>query len=528
MDSRQTGQNRGNCNLNPQSNCTDPLNLSSETLAEKSAHPISLGNSVAICHGASSNDATIVVTQNFLPPLRDKGGLHVQVDGDCTESFPLNFLAIPCAGSGEVPLTLTPQPGLLEYFHDIELIAPDQETLHVSPGANSRTTYPSHDPLSLVSSSHSFPSHLRGASFVSAFTSNFVRAQAEALGLNTPQTSDSFQTNDKRAFREAASRFGFSVAAGLELHSWNDVQVACSTFQDTPVWMKFSHAFGGSNLLTRIESPLTAEKLISARDMIRGTAQKAATKSQAGLSVMNRVWPDSSFGPSEYALVLEQDLGMLGEIVAIGSNLMTIANDGSHKTQAHFRQMISPTGEFLGSMIFSPKNELGTEIAAELEIQFGRIARYASEELSLFGIVGVDFMIIKSHEDDKLRAVMIELNGRPPISACSYIVGTQKLQAPAWISQYMWSPRPLNTVEDFEDLVNVGGANYSRGSSVDSGIVVPMHLSSLFRENSKGDLSLKVESNWAQVLIAGSSPEHCAQIQEALKRNSGVSFVEPK
>ncbi len=162
---------------------------------------------------------------------------------------------------------------------------------------------------------------------------------------------------------------------------------------------------------------------------------------------------------------------------------------------------------------------------AEIDRQFQAVARYACEQLNLYGLVGVDFMIIEG-SDGKVRPVMIELNGRPPISACSHIVGTEKLKAPFWISRYMWTPDNLYSAADFERFVTINDTNYAR-TSPDEGVVIPMYLASVTHKDEAGNSSVVVPKNWAQVLVAGRDKEHCEEIFHLLQTGTGIHFTRP-
>lgn len=502
--------------------------------------PITLGKTVVECHrgssidqgNGSSLDSGVVICQNFLPPLVEEDGVKypVQIDGDPIENASLNFLALPCAVDNEIPITLTTQPGLTDYYRQIGLVSPDLVHHEVSPRPGATPSYSTHDPLSRALAETKWSDlsfELGDLNFVSAFTSENVRAQAAELGLVTIQTSNSFATNDKRAFREAASRYDFVVAPGCEVTDYSQLDHICTIYKDSPIWIKFSHAFGGSDLLAKINTPLTPQKIAAERDKIRQVVDRSLIQnSELGLNI-DQMWPADSFSPDHYALTVEQDLAAFGKIVAVGSNLMTIDHNGRSSTEAYFQQVVAPNGDFMGSMICNPEEVWGAAVKSELDHQFQEIARYAADELSMYGIVGVDFIIVRSKHDGTLIPFMLELNARPPISACSYIVGTTKLEAPAWISRYVWAKSgPLNTMADFEDMVTVDGNNYARTESTDKGMIIPMHLSSLYEDRRIGR-TLNHAQNWAQILIAGSSVGHCLELQRKLGDRQGVSFQAP-
>ena len=490
---------------------------------------VKLGESVVRANGYEINERPIVVVQNFLPSLRSKGGFPIQIDSEPDDNKSTNHLAVPCLGDNEIALTTTLPPGLLRYYEERGLISSADQVVSFNGdlGRKRGVGFPHFDPVTLALKEGC---DLGSGYFASAFTSDYIREQASDLGLLPVQQSDSFLTNDKVGFGTFAPVYGYSCCPRVVLKSSSDIDLAIERFAHAPVWVKYSHAFGG-DLLMKVDAPLTSEKLLGAiQRMYRSVKHAAEVNDYSGASVED-LWPQGSLLPRCGGISVDLDARYIdgfttpGKVLAVGSNLMQINSDHSSNIEAYFEQIIGPAGDFWGSCAFDPARKFGPFIKAELDRQFKAIAKYACEQLNLFGIVGVDFMIIE-RADGHIRPVMIELNGRPPLSACSHIVGTEKLKAPFWISRYMWAPHDLRSAADFEAAVTVDGTNYAR-TSTDEGAVIPMYLASVTQEDRRGNASVVIAKNWAQILVAGNTKKDCDEIFRKLEDENGIHFVRP-
>ena len=490
---------------------------------------VSLGQSVVEANGFAVGPQPIVVVQNFLPSLREKGGAPIQIDAEPNDNKSTNHLAVPCLADNEVALTTTLPPGLLEYYVDRGLICSREQVVSFNGDLNTKRAigFPHFDPVSLAVKERPF---LGDGFFVSAFTSNYIREQARELGLNPVQSSDSYLTNDKIGFGSFAGAYGFTCCPRVVLRVSADVEIACAQFRNTPVWVKYSHAFGG-DLLVPVEVPATPEKVWKAvRRMFEAVRHATLVNDYKG-STLETLWPHDSLLPRCGGISIEQDARYIdgfstpGRVLSTGSNLMQVNSNGVTEIKGYFEQIIGPVGDFWGSSAFDPEKRFGSFMKQELDRQFKAIGLYCQEQLNLFGLVGVDFMIIE-RPDGVIRPVIIELNGRPPISACSYIVGTEKLKAPFWVSRYMSAPRDLESAQDFEAVVTVGNTNYARTSPIE-GTIIPMYLASVTQTDSAGNSDVVIKKNWGQVLVAGESQEHCAELFQMLEREKGVHFTRP-
>lgn len=487
---------------------------------------VTLGGAVVEANGYERADAPIVVLQNFIPSLREPGGMPLQIAPEPDYDKCTNHLSVPSLGPNEVALT-TPLPeGLIEYYMDRGLLSSGDKVVSVSVDDSSLACrgFPHFDPLSLAVSEKT---DLGKGFFVSAFTSRFVRSQAEQLGLTPVQMSDSFITNDKVGFGMWAEYFGYTPCPRVVVKSVSDVERAAQQFKNSPVWVKFSHAFGG-DLLFKCEPPLRPTEILGCIERMYKAVSIASQVNQYGGVSLDELWPPGDVAPRCGGIVIEQDARYMGSrtspgtILCTGSNLMEVRNDGSSIVRGYFEQIMGPAGEFLGSAAFDPMERFGPSMKGELDRQFDAIGRYCDEKLQLRGLVGVDFMIIEDSNGD-VRPVMVELNGRPPVSAFSHIVGTQKLKAPYWISRYVWAHNYVESASDFEELVTVGRTNYARSSWM-TGAVIPMCLSTVSTHGSHGKNRVVSPSERAQVLVVGESKSHCEEILGVLSKNNRIRF----
>jgi hypothetical protein len=262
---------------------------------------------------------------------------------------------------------------------------------------------------------------------------------------------------------------------------------------------------------------------------MKSSIREAATVNDYQGVTSDDLWPQGAHLPQCGGILIEQDACHLdpkrpGKVLSTGSNLMLIHKGGQTDIKGYFQQIIGPAGDFWGSSALDIEQTFGREIKQQLDRQCRAIGRYCDEQLGLNGLVGVDFMIIQAH-DGTVSPVMIELNGRPPISACSHIVGTEKLRAPFWISRYMWAPQPLEDAQQFEECVTIDGKNFARTDPTE-GSVIPMYLASVTHRHDNGREEIVTKKNWGQILVAGQSQEHCMEIFDKLS-SRGVSFTRP-
>jgi hypothetical protein len=505
------------------------------TTGFKHAEPLSLGRSVLAAHGINLKNEPVVVVQNFIPGMTtdQRFGdrpVPVQVDPLPNDNKSTNHLAVPSLQDGEIAITTTLAPGLEEYYRTRGLIPDTAKIISFDGEAGAsyaRTGYPHFDPLSLAErQGYRFD----GEYFVSAFTSEAMREQAMRLGLRPIQMSDSSLTNDKVDFNLKSSQYGYRCSPATIIRNEDDIRTALDANRGAPVWIKFSRSFGG-DLLQQAAAGATVDDIKQQLCKMRRSFELAASSNDYGRITTEDLWPESSLVPAYGGVLIERDAryldrtGVQGDVLVNGSNLMQVTADGQCVVKAMFRQLVGKNGDFLGSTSFDPVAELGSAVSEELHRQFQLIGEYCREELKLYGLVGVDFMVVEG-ADGRIRVVMIELNGRPPLSACSYIMGSEKLRAPFWMNKAVWAPNAIASAADFEALT-FDGTKYLSRTSVEEGAIIPMYIASVFRTSRSGIKELVIPKTWMQVLVAGEDQAHCESLLAVLARN-GVKFSPPK
>jgi hypothetical protein len=128
--------------------------------------------------------------------------------------------------------------------------------------------------------------------------------------------------------------------------------------------------------------------------------------------------------------------------------------------------------------------------------------------------------------DGSLEPRIIELNGRPPVSA-SAVMAAEKLHAPAWINCNVWAPTSLNTTAEFEELMTLGDINYAR-TSPQEGLVFPLAYRALYSLEENGEKKLFHESKSARILICGDSMEQCEALLHRLVTEKGIKLQPPQ
>jgi hypothetical protein len=459
-------------------------------------HGVAPGQPVVICHNYTAAMAHEGVTIPF----------HVaptpQLD------YPMSYLAVTSAKPHEHVLTLTLQPGMKEYFLEVGVLSPTTVIHEVNPTVSPQgiVGYPFTDALSQAAQAKiPLPS---GSHFVSTFPSNLAKEQATALGLVPVQQSSPSSTNNKALMRSASEVFGFEMAPGVELRSVHDIDEAGKFFNGCPkVWMKLAHGAGG-DMVIPIAGPLTAEKIQEARDSLYVSVSRAFQQGEFSKDAQERFWSRDNFEPNLSTIILEKDIGTLGEIVGNFSNSMLVKSDGTFDVLAYYSQIIGEKGEFLGS---SPA-ALSQEIQAALLPEMGKVAKFC-EELKMFGFMGVDFFLVKD-PSGTIKPVFIEMNGRPSSSLNTHLVAT-KVGAPYWINIDLRSDKEINTYADFAAHFDGTTPFYPR-STLEEGMVIPLSLASMHIKTD-GEYTLVRPDKKVRVMIASSqSLEHCLSILASL------------
>lgn len=497
----------------PQNNLTIPDQKKTATeIYDPTPAPIALDYSLAsgclLGHGVTP-DQPVVVYHNYTAAMTHEGvTIPFHVAPTPQLDYPMSYLAVTSAKPHEHVVALTLQPGMKEYFLEVGILSPTTVIHEVNPTISPQGVvgYPFTDALSqAVHANLPLPS---GGYFVSTFPSNLVKEQATALGLVPLQESSPSLTNNKALMRSASEVFGFEMAPGVELQGAHDIDEAVTFFEGcSKVWMKLAHGAGG-DMVIPIAGPLTAEKIQEARDSLYVSVSRAFQQGEFSKEAQEHFWSQDNFAPTLSTIILEKDIGTLGEIVGNFSNSMLVKSDGSFEVLAYYSQIIGQKGEFLGS---SPA-PLSQEIQTALLPEMGKVAKFCAE-LKMFGFMGVDFFLVRD-PSGAIKPVFIEMNGRPSSSLNTHLVAT-KIGAPFWINIDLRSEKEINTYADFAGHFDAATRFYPR-STLEEGMVIPLSLSSMHTKTD-GEYTLVRPDKKVRVMIASNqSLEHCLSILASL------------
>lgn len=471
---------------------------------------LSLASAALQAHGLPPTDPVVVCHNYTAAGSKDGTTVPFHISPTPRLDFPMSYLAVTSARPYEHVLSLTLQPGVLDYFRQIGIVSPNTIVHEVNPerSADGLLGFPFTDALTQARKQGvSLP---QGSSFVTTFPSQLARENALALGLQPIQRSDPALTNNKGLLRLFSKFYNYEVAPGVSLLSNDDISRAVTLFEGTDkAWLKLAHGAGG-DLVLPITGPITEEKITAGRDSLYRSVQEAFQRSDYGAGALERFWPADSFAPRLSVITIEKDIGRMGKILGNFSNSMLVHSNGTCETLAYYSQIIGHKGEFLGSAPVTLTPSIQTCVEKETD-KIGQLCR----GLNLYGLVGVDFFLIQD-EKGAIRPIIIEMNGRPSSSLNTHLVAT-KLGAPYWINIDLHSSRELNTLEDFERHFAQSPIKYPR-SSLSEGMVVPLSFSSMYVK--EGDsYSLVHPDRKVRVMIASDqSQEHCLDILAELSQ----------
>jgi hypothetical protein len=502
------------CTLEISKDSLPPQSAITGTIYEVNPTPTALDYSLAsgcLLGNGVAPDKPVVVCHNYTAAMR-QGDVVIPFHVAPTPNldYPMSYLAVTSSKPHEHILALTLQPGMKEYFLQIGLLSPTTVVHEVNPKLSPQGLmgFPFTDVLSqAVSQKTSLPA---GGYFVTTFPSNYAKDQAISLGLVPVQQSSPSLTNNKALMRAAAEVYGFTMSPGVELRDGSDIKQALEVFEGCPkVWMKLAHGAGG-DMVIPISGPLTAKKVIGARDSLYSSVSQAFQQAEYGEGAHECYWPKDSFAPKLSTILLEKDIGTLGKIVGNFSNSMLVKTDGSCEVLAYYSQMIGQRGEFLGS---SPAL-LSEELQAALFPEMAKVAAFCAE-LKLFGFMGLDFFLVED-SSGALKPVFIEMNGRPSSSLNTHLVAT-KLGAPYWINIDLRSDHEINTFEDFARHFESKELLYPQGTPGE-GMVIPLSLSAMHTKT--GDqYTLVRPDNKVRVMVASrKSMDHCLSMLAELSK----------
>lgn len=500
---------------------------------------LSLGLSVAACYSRAPTTSPIILSHNFQnnsvlhrPPqgafLPEEGRARVMplyVDPTPLDSWAISQLVLMTAQKDEIALVPRPIDGAYEYGLREGLIAPGQVVpLDLTP-ARGHTS----EDLDLLRLAAKLPSSVRetleGKAFVSAFSTPFIRERAKKLGLSPIQKGDSVFADDKRSLLRNAAEYGIATCPHVEVTDNFKFNCVPRYFSRYGAWLKLSQAMGGCGIV-HLKPGFGEEELLQGlqvlrKDVIAGmVASKAFTKGSAA-----RIWPEGARAPTHYGVTLEVDASMFGTKLLTGSSVLSIDESGRQVTSAYFQQMLTDQGEFLGSGLLDVTARFGPKVLSILQDQSARIAKLCAEKLNFAGVCGIDFIVLETKEGE-LEVRIIELNARPPISATSFILGSQKLKATAWRAPYLISRAPLVAMDQLEELLTINGKNLTR-SDPDSGRITPLHFGTICTRKRETTKVVR-PSHWCQVLVSAASDAETAALIEKVQAGGEVRFGRPE
>ena len=141
-------------------------------------------------------------------------------------------------------------------------------------------------------------------------------------------------------------------------------------------------------------------------------------------------------------------------------------------------------------------------------------------------MAGVDFMLVRRHEDDQIVPYLFDPNVRPTINSISCTIARKVERAfefTAWENINGWAANSLTSMADFEHLLNLGDG-YDFYNGCDYGIVVAIAHRAMFNRDSAGHVSCVRESNAAKFLIASKTESDVEAIAEMLSQRRGLRY----
>jgi hypothetical protein len=141
-------------------------------------------------------------------------------------------------------------------------------------------------------------------------------------------------------------------------------------------------------------------------------------------------------------------------------------------------------------------------------------------------MAGVDFMLVRRHEDNEIVPYLFDPNVRPTINSISCAIAKKVERAfgfTAWENINGWANTPLTSMGDFQRLLNIGGPlDFYNGC--DYGIVIPIAHRAMFNKDARGNIICVRPSNAAKFLIASHSEKEVEGIAELLTEHRGLRY----
>lgn len=473
-----------------------------------------LGQLTLEAHGfkAEAAQSGVVIHHTYTSAGFDTSGRLIQIQIAPWPEFDFYqaYYAQCVAGANDIVLSLVSQPGMQAYHRSIGLIDASTRIFELDP-VGDKLGFPHTDPLALAVIRHDLP--LKDRLFVSTLPTPFTAAAAKRLGMNAVQEVDSVVANDKGLFQQAAAKFGYPVFESIELHRESQIGDVARAWGQSPhgVVVRLSRGAGGD---TAIFCAGTEAGLRKALSDLRVRCEAAYNSASFDHDSLESFWPTGAVLPTGSQVSVSRHAKDYGEILLNGSLSMVVDKGGGYRVGSFYSQVTNSDGAFLGSASVSLKPEITGQISRSLK----GIAAYC-ESLKLFGLVGVDFMLVRC-PDGATRLFFYEVNGRPSSSAMAELV-CQKLGGKSFLQGVVKAANPITTFEEGRNCLNSIGHDLLGGSS-DGARIVILALTSCWRNGANG-LELMHPSNAVKLMAVGPDSESCRRLFERLKLG-GLKF----
>ncbi|NBW40503.1 hypothetical protein EBR25_05775 [bacterium] len=486
----------------------------------------SLGLSVVHAHGIATDGASVLLCNSYVNGPFTAGDVVQNILPDPSGDAYLHFTAIPTLAAKETLVTLTIQPGLLDYYERVGLLSPEANIIEVNPDRRiqQKAGFPFSDPITLLKAKEEEVRILSSDTyFVATFpTSEGIEfsLQNKCLGI---QNFNPAELNNKALFRESAQKFDFRVLEGCVIRSDHDLKNA-SALLSGDYWLKLSCGSGGD--LVKSFSTDRGPGLDAALSDMRRSVEAAFSSAEFPESSQLRdFWPKERNTPLAQELVIERDARQIGKVVLNGSMNVLLRHDGTTELVDFFRQNTASDGSYRGSERFDPK-VLSPEILEDILEQGKRVFHYAHAS-GYRGYAGFDFFIVDTPEAGP-TVYCIELNARPTMSTVPAL--TAKKLAALWgerhegfINVNITAHKPLLSFDDFEEVFTISGENLTDPQNNTGVTVVPLAMRSLFAR-SGNDYENIVSSPKAKILVTAETNEIAWSMLEQIQQRGSISI----
>ncbi len=470
------------------------------------ALPHSLGKSVLEAHGFACDERRIVLCNSYVTGAFQEGALPTNLLPEPSGDAYLVFTAAPTLLPHETLISLTFQPGVLDYYRSIGLLSPEASIIEVNPDPRCtiQAGFPHTDPMSLLSDGDS---RLATSYFISTFPSEMARQRSSLLGSAPVQNYDPGYLNNKAQFRLDALHYGYRMLPGFVCQTPEDLEQVAE-FHGTKLWAKLSTGSGGD-----LVQPIYPEagSLDSALMQLRSAVHSAFSHAQfPDGSTSEAFWPTSSLLPATERVVIEQDAAVHGPILVNGSMNVCLHRDGTFELVDYFRQNTGPDGSYRGSERFHPE-DLSPAVHEAIDQQAQRVFAYAHEH-GYRGFIGFDFFVLGSLEDPTVYC--IELNARPTMSTVPALTA-QKISALSggehryddYINVNIEAPFPLESFSDVQRALSLNGCDLTDPLNPSGVTMVPLALRSLHQRNEDETTTCLISSSKAKILVLAETIE---------------------